>query len=207
MPSLTRPSLPDLYGRVAETWQGGIERLGYPAAYAALFAAAPPPAPGRMLDLGTGSGAFAAACLRAAPSRPDALTLLDTSAEMLDRAREHLATMGLAPECIHSGIGADALAARTFDTILAAHVIEHLDDPHAALAWCRDRLAPAGQLYLAVSRPHWCTALLRWKWGHRAYRPEVMLEMLSQAGFRGLRHVPFPSGPPSRTSAGYVARA
>lgn len=200
----TRPSLADLYADVAAGWQAGIERLGYPAAYGALFAAAPPGAPGRVLDLGTGSGAFAEAALRAAGRPAEHLALLDTSREMLVAAEARLA--GRAPITFHHApVGTDALPEAGFDTVLAAHVVEHLGDPAGALRWCRARLAPGGRLYLAVSRPHWCTALLRWKWGHRAYRPEAVLALLKGAGFADARHIAFPAGPPSRTSAGYVA--
>ncbi|MEM1065637.1 MAG: class I SAM-dependent methyltransferase [Pseudomonadota bacterium] len=199
-----RPALADLYADVAAGWQAGIERLGYPAAYTALFTAAPLGAPGRVLDLGTGSGAFAEAALRAAELPAESLALLDTSPEMLAAASARLQSH--ATTTTHNvPVGTDALPLSGFDTVLAAHVIEHLEDPQDALRWCRARLAPGGQFYLAVSRPHWCTALLRWKWGHRAYRPETVVALLKAAGFANVRHVAFPAGPPSRTSAGYVA--
>jgi SAM-dependent methyltransferase len=92
-----------------------------------------------------------------------------------------------------------------YDVVLVAHVIEHLPDTDAALRWILTRLRPGGRLYLSASRPHWCTAILRWKWGHRAFRPEDFVARLSRAGFAEIRHVPYSAGPPSRTSAGYAA--
>ncbi|MBT8473940.1 MAG: class I SAM-dependent methyltransferase [Alphaproteobacteria bacterium] len=204
--STRRPALGALYDAISDRWQAGLDRLGYPAAYAELFRAGPAQAPGRMLDLGTGSGAFAMAALqRCGPA--DRVVLLDISDRMLGEAARRLAATGVTVETLAAPVGSDALAPEVFDTVLAAHVIEHLDDVPAALAWCRRRLVSGGHFYLCVSRPHWCTALLRWKWGHRAYAPDRMMALLAGAGFRDIRHVAFSSGPPSRTSAGYIATA
>ncbi|MEL6170076.1 MAG: methyltransferase domain-containing protein [Pseudomonadota bacterium] len=206
MTTLTRHRpLTGLYDAAAATWQAGVDRLGYPAAYKALFATLDGDAAETVLDAGTGSGAFAAAYLDAHPA-PKSLTLLDTSAAMLTEAESRLAHRAAGIRTVHAGIGTDVLDRGAFDMILAAHVIEHLDDAGTALAWLHQHLAPGGRLVLAVSRPHWCTALLRWKWGHKAYRPHTVQELLERAGFVGICHVPFPSGPPARTSAGYTAR-
>ena len=66
--------------------------------------------------------------------------------------------------------------------------------------------APGGRLVLALSKPHWCTALVRWRWGNAAYTPDHAKTMLAQAGFTHITAHPFPSGPPSRVSHGYIAR-
>ena len=196
-----------LYDAMAGTWQSTIQRLGYAAAYRDFFAANGRASHKAIADLGTGSGAFADAYLDTCVTRPDKCLLLDTSQAMLDVAVEKVGAHGVLIERICAGVGGDALPRQTCDAVLAAHVIEHLPDPGATLRWCRTRLRPGGTLYLAVSRPHWCTALLRWKWGHRAYRPTEVVALLTQAGFTDVRHVPFRYGPPSRTSAGYVATA
>ncbi|RVT87254.1 methyltransferase domain-containing protein [Rhodobacteraceae bacterium CCMM004] len=192
------------YEAAAPTWEGKIARLGYPTAYAHLIEAAP--VSGRVLDIGCGSGALAAAALARHGPRIAALTLADPSAGMLADAARRFAAAPVPVRTVRAGIGAPAFAPGAADTILCAHVIEHLDDPAAALRWLAGRLAPGGRLVLAVSRPHWCTALLRWVWGHRAYRPDAVLAMLAAAGLTGARPVPFPAGPPSRTSCGYLAQ-
>ena len=201
-PLRERNALLRAYDKAAEGWHEGISKLGYPGAYRALLTTHPPAPATRVLDAGTGSGAFAAAFLDVA-GPPAHLTLLDPSRPMLEEAGTRLRTQGTTPELIETGIGTD-LAAR-FDVVLCAHVIEHLPDPAAALTWLLGRLAPGGRLYLAASRPHWCTAILRWKWGHRAFRPEEMLEMFRTVGASATPFA-FPAGPPSRTSMGYVAR-
>jgi 2-polyprenyl-3-methyl-5-hydroxy-6-metoxy-1,4-benzoquinol methylase len=194
-----------LYDAAANTWQGGIERLGFPAAYADFMdRAAPPAGGGVILDIGTGTGAFAEAW--AARSGPgDRLDLLDISAPMLAVARERLARAATRVETIHAAIGAQCVPAGTYDTVLCAHVIEHIPDPAEAISWIAGRLRPGGHLLLAVSRPHWCTTLVRLRWGNASIRPEMVVRLLSAAGFAKVEIKPFSSGPPQRTSCGYVA--
>ncbi len=195
-------SLRSAYDSAARTWGDTVSRLGYPGAYRALFEAVPPQASGHVLDAGCGTGAFARAYLTSA-GVADTLTLLDTSPRMLAEA---IAAFADAPvQTVEAGIGTSDIAPESADVLLCAHVIEHLPDPHAGLRWLVDRLRPGGQLYLVASRPHWCTALLRWKWGHRAFRESEVLAMLDGAGAIGARSFAFPAGPPSRTSRGYVA--
>ena len=200
-PPRQRGALLRAYDRAAAGWHAGISKLGYPGAYRAFLEACPPDRAGHVLDAGTGSGAFAAAFAESA-GVPERLVLLDPSAPMLAEAGARLRGLGAEPEMVEDGVGA-ALGDARFDVVLCAHVIEHLPDPGAALAWLVGRLAPGGRLYLAASRPHWCTALLRWKWGHRAYRPEEIAAMAAAAGAEA-RPFAFPAGPPSRTSMGYV---
>lgn len=202
---LKRPSetLTSTYDSIADRWQGMIAKLGFPGAYAHLFDQADLGGCRRVLDLGTGSGAFASAALASLDFRPDNLTLLDTSGEMLRIAASRFDRIGL--ETICAPVGTDEIVPTTHDLILGAHIFEHLSDPEAALRWTFERLRPGGRICLAVSRPHWCTALIRWRWGHAAWKPDRVQAMLGSAGFDQIRHIPFPLGPPSRTSAGYTA--
>lgn len=204
--ALTRPSetLTPSYDKIADRWQGMIAKLGFPGAYAHLFDQAELRTCRHILDLGTGSGEFASAALNSFTRRPKALTLLDTSEEMLRVAAHRFAD--LRPQTLCAPVGTETIAKETQDIILGAHIFEHLSDPEAAFRWAFERLRPGGRICLAVSRPHWCTALIRWRWGHAAWKPNTVQAMLSSAGFDQIRHIPFPLGPPSRTSAGYTAR-
>lgn len=204
-PSASHSRLRKLYDAASHTWQSGIERLGYPAAYADFMTrAAPATGGGVVLDIGTGTGAFAEAwAARSGPA--DRLDLLDLSAPMLAVARGRLAHAASRVETIHATLGDPGVPSSAYDTVLCAHVIEHMPDPGAAIDWIAARLRPGGRLLLAVSRPHWCTTLVRLRWGNGSIRPEKVVSLLSASGLTEVAIKPFSSGPPQRTSCGYVA--
>jgi len=94
-----------------------------------------------------------------------------------------------------------------FDSVLVAHVLEHCADPAATLRQMRDLADPGALLWLVVSKPHWCNAIIWFQWRHRAYRPSEVADLLAQSGWALDMEYAFPAGPPSRTSRGYLARA
>lgn len=191
-----------VYDAAAMGWQDGISRLGFLTAYSELMAHSPRPGPdAQVLDVGTGTGAFATAWI-ARHGRPKALTLTDISPAMLAAAAERLAPV----RSLTVPLGTDMADVPPQDVVLCAHVIEHLDNPQAALTWLRDQLASGGTLIMAISKPHWCTALVRWRWGNAAFEPAQALQMLRDAGFVDVSAHAFSSGPPSRLSQGYIAR-
>ena len=207
----SRPALPRLsnastlarvYDAAAAGWQDGIRRLGFGAAYARLVSSAVPPdaGAGTVLDVGTGTGALAQAYV-ARFGMPEHLSLMDISEEMLNLASDHLP----GANTIQARLGASLPHLPGQHVVLCAHVVEHCDDPQIALRWLFERLMPGGQLVLAVSKPHWCTALVRWRWGNAAYPPALVADMLASAGFENISVVPFQNGPPSRVSCGYTA--
>ncbi|WP_171179357.1 bifunctional 2-polyprenyl-6-hydroxyphenol methylase/3-demethylubiquinol 3-O-methyltransferase UbiG [Ruegeria sp. HKCCD8929] len=198
------PGLQRLYARHAGRWHRSITNLGYPEAYAMLAELdlrRRPAAPRRVLDAGCGTGALAEAYQEMAGDAAD-LTLLDPSPDMLDRARERLVGDRLT---FVQGDLTRLPDLGSFDTILCAHVLEHAGDLGLNLRRLWQALRPGGSLLLAISKPHWCTALLRWRWGHKAYHPEEVIAALDAQGFDGIETVRFAKGPPSRTSCGYRA--
>jgi len=201
-------STESLYSRFANRWQAGLEYLGFPEAYTHLMQVEArthrPSDNGHVLDLGTGTGAMAVAYVQT-HNEVGAITLLDNCAEMLPIAKEAMRTQGHDATVLSGEIGSEVLAGK-FDCILAAHVIEHTPEAAAALRWIKSRLKTGGRLILSVSKPHWCTALVRWRWGHRAYATSELISLLEQAGFSEIEAIPYPSGPPSRLSCGYIAR-
>ncbi|MEL6570108.1 MAG: class I SAM-dependent methyltransferase [Pseudomonadota bacterium] len=205
-PHANTPSrLPQLYDAASTSWQDTIDRLGYPGAYAELAAAAfatDLSSRPKILDVGTGTGALAAAIIRRS-GPPQSLDLLDVSENMLEIAGRALRAHG--PRLIHGAVGAVDLPERAYDVILCAHTIEHLPDPERAMSWMRRHLKPDGRIVLSISKPHWCTALIRWRWGHKAYRKTEVESLLATAGLTHLATVEFSKGPPRRTSQGYIA--
>jgi SAM-dependent methyltransferase len=101
---------------------------------------APPPAGGRMLDVGCGNGGFLvrmrAAGWSVAGIEPDS------------DARRHALGAGLDVRPGPS-IG-DAFPGETFDAITLNHVLEHLHDPLAVLKDCVAAVVPGGSIWVAV---------------------------------------------------------
>lgn len=197
-------TLTDRYNRAAPGWGARLAELGYDAAYRALFTDCGLPGDANAVcDIGTGSGAFARAFLGAhGPARR--LTLIDPSARMLQTARTTLAP--LARHIDTHPVRLDQIAAPTqrYDTVLAAHVIEHCPDPAAAIAQIHTLTKPGGAAVLVVSKPHICQWLIWLKWRHTWWAPSKIRALCLGAGFGNVRVRPFERGVPARTSVAYI---
>lgn len=199
--------LSEKYDRAAPVWGDKMRLLGYHDAYLGFVASevSRAPAKSRVLDIGCGSGAFADAWV--AIHGPDqAVTLLDPSREMLARADASLRRRGVTPDlqqCLLEDYRADA----AHSCLLAAHVIEHVPDPVATLREMRGHCTQGGQLWLVVSKPHWCNAIVWLQWRHRSYTRDAVRGFLRDSGWDLQTEYSFPQGPPSRTSVGYLAKA
>ena len=206
--SATQPKLAKRYDKASPGWRRKINALGYPAAYGEFFeqsvGADAESATWQVLDAGTGCGDFAKAFVDTVGA-PEAITLLDISRAMLDRAEILLGEYVPRVES-RCGTVEELDSVRTFDAVLCAHVIEHCGDYRKALAALARSLKPGGRLLLVASKPHWCTTLIRLLWRNKAFHPKTMCSLLTDAGFEQIQTVAFPSGPPSRTSFGYAAR-
>jgi ubiquinone/menaquinone biosynthesis C-methylase UbiE len=196
------------YEAAAPVWGARLARLGFPAAYRAIMTEAlrrlpPPPGPLQAIDLGSGDGAFAEALADLLGPRL-ALTLVDPSPAML-RAAEARLGPGRA-RLVAGDLEGAGTADGGYDFVLAAHLLEHLPDPGAALARMAGLLRPGGRLILSVSRPHWCSRLVWLSWRHRRFQAADVLSMLNQAGFADPQCWQPPAGPPRRLSFAYAAR-
>src|ERR1700742_48816 len=93
----------------------------------------------RVLELGTGTGETAA---RVLARHPDAAYVgLDSSADMLDRARERLTG---ADVTLHDGRLEDPLPAGAVDVVASALAVHHLDGPAKAALFARVAAALTG---------------------------------------------------------------
>ena len=203
-------SAPDLslkYDRAAPAWGDKMRLLGYHDAYLGFLASQTFRAPdgNQVLDIGCGTGAFADAWT-AIHGPAQAITLLDPSQEMLNRAVALLERWQVTPHLARSTLE-DFEPQHPYHCLLAAHVIEHVEDPTDALRSMRALCQKDGRLWLVVSKPHWCNAIIWFQWRHRAYPPAEVARLLANTGWVLEAEYAFPSGPPSRTSRGYLARA
>lgn len=200
-------SLTARYDRAAGRWGDKMRTLGYYDGYLGFLSSqVPRPDPGgTLLDVGCGSGSFAEAWV-AMHGTSSQVTLLDPSQPMLNRAALALNNRGVAPRCVSRTLE-DFGETDGFDHILAAHVIEHCPDPKAALCDMRKLAKPGGRLWLVASKPHWCNAIIWFQWRHRTFQDAEISGLLAESGWHLRDSYIFPSGPPSRTSRGYLAEA
>lgn len=116
------------------------------AAWDRLLRQALPRAPGRVADLGCGTGSLA----RLAVLQGHDVTGVDFAPEMVERARAKVPQARFA-----TGDAAQpGLPAGSFDAVLVRHVLWALPDAEAALDRWIDLLAPAGRLVLIEGRWH-----------------------------------------------------
>jgi len=196
------------YDQAAGGWGDKMRALGYCDAYLGFLSM--PDArinpDGWVLDIGSGSGAFAEAWVAMHGRQAAGLTLLDPSARMLDRAAAALSRRNVQTERAVTTLEAYT-PPRAHDHLLAAHVIEHCPDPAVALRHMRRLVRPGGTLWLVASKPHWCNAIIWLQWRHRTFQKDEIALLLAETGWALERTHAFPAGPPSRTSRGYLARA
>lgn len=203
--STSNDLLDQKYDAAAPSWSDKMRLLGYFDAYLGFLSSDPTANLGlNALDIGSGTGAFAEA---RAVIRPEGrVTLLEPSGKMLRQAELALTRRGVAADLVQTRLE-DFHTPNPFDSLLAAHFLEHCQDPVTALRQMRALAAPGTKLWLVVSKPHWCNAIIWLQWRHRSYRPEKVGQMLRNAGWQLEAEHSFPTGPPSRTSRGYLARA
>jgi demethylmenaquinone methyltransferase/2-methoxy-6-polyprenyl-1,4-benzoquinol methylase len=198
-------SLTNRYDSAAGKWRDKMRTLGYYDGYLG-FLCEPGPRPGahsRVIDVGAGTAVFSEAWV-AVNGTPSKLTLIEPSQAMLDRGASALRVRGVAPRLLRGTLG--EVQDDPANEVLAAHVIEHCPDPALALNQLKSLTVRGGRLRLVVSKPHWCNAIIWLQWRHRTFGKAEIRSLVKEAGFQIESDYAFPSGPPSRTSYGLVAR-
>lgn len=156
---------------------------------------------GDVLELGSGSGANAAAVLERYGGV--SLTVTDVDPAMLDAARKHLAGFGARASVRSVDAARLPFGQATFDVVLSMIMLHHVGDRSAALAEARRVLRPGGRLVgydLCRSGPA--------AWLHRSGRSshdymtaDGLRSELSDAGLVRIVVQPAPSGLAARFSA------
>ncbi|MFC0408707.1 ArsR/SmtB family transcription factor [Roseomonas elaeocarpi] len=136
-----------------------LRALNLPAeAIEAALLRALPAHPGRLLDIGTGTGRL----LELVADRADSALGVDASRAMLALARARLAERGLAHRCAvrQADMYRLPLPDAAFDTVALQMVLHYAEDPAAVLAEAARVLRPGGLLLLADLAAHDRAALL-----------------------------------------------
>lgn len=201
----TTPSLTNRYDSAAGRWRDKMRTLGYYDGYLGFLSepGARADARSRVIDVGAGTAAFSEAWV-AVNGAPAKLTLLEPSRAMRERGAAALRARGVEPVLVPARLG--EVRYLPAQEVLAAHVIEHCPDPLQALKHLYGLTLGGGRLRLVVSKPHWCNAIIWLQWRHRTFGKDEIQSLVKKAGFEIESDYAFPSGPPSRTSYGLVAR-
>lgn len=141
------------------------------------------PSPGRVLDVGCGTGLVLGELARRAPGAVE-LTGVDPAQAMVDVATAQAADRRLT----YRPAAAESLPfpEASFDLVVSATSFDHWADQRAGLAECRRVLIPGGQLVLTDL---FSLALLPTLLGRRADRARTPLratKLLAATGFRSL---------------------
>jgi SAM-dependent methyltransferase len=133
---------------------------------------------GDVLDVGSGDGA--AACALAPYCR--SLTCVDTSARMIEAARERLQKLKHVSAQV-ADVHELPFAASSFDAVLMFHTLTYAENPARALAECARVLRPAGRLVLLCldeHRQHEVTAPYGER--HPGFTPAKVRDLLTATG-------------------------
>ncbi len=204
----TGAELAAMYDEAAERWHDRLALLGYPRAYEDLFdrllAAGTLRSPrdgGRVLDCGVGTAALSLA-LAGKVAAPLQIEGVDLSPSMLLRACLNLDHAGIETRMHLRDVKDLLFEDDTFDAVIGAHVLGHLDDPFAGLFEMARVLKPGGPLMVVVTGRSVSDALLRLKWRYARIEPDRLVQWMEEAGLTGVRAHPLLAGGslPRRTS-------
>jgi SAM-dependent methyltransferase len=136
--------------------------------------------PGRVLDVGCGSGATSEVLWR----RGHQVVSMDPSDAMVAMCREHLGRAGLSTQHVRLG-GVESISEQAaYDAVIALDVIEHIEDDLAALRHLRRALVPSGRLILSVPALSRLFGPKDVAVGHyRRYDRQPLCDLLARAGF------------------------
>lgn len=201
------------YDRKSQDWHKVISRHGFEEAYRSLIGKVMRQTRYRqecrdlrVLDAGVGTGAMSAAFHKQI-GRPFQLDGVDISTSMLEQAGLRLRTQEIALTLGRADLHRLPYPDKTFDVVLAAHVIEHLPDPQLALVEMYRVLKPGGIMICSITRSSLLGAYVQLIWRTHRVSPSTALKWLKGCGLNSVRAVPFDKGSPARRfSLGYVGR-
>ena len=207
----TEAELAAMHEEAAERWHDQLALVGYPQAYEDLFDRLLADRTlrslwkgGRILDCGIGTAAFSLA-LAGTVAAPLRIEGVDLSPSMLLRACLNLDRAGIENRLHLRDVKDLPFEDDTFDAVIGAHVLEHLDDSLAGLSGMARVLKPGGPLVIAATRRGIPDALLL-RWRHKHIDRDRLVREMEEAGLIGVRAYPLLAGGPlpRRASVAYV---
>ncbi|MBX2865723.1 MAG: class I SAM-dependent methyltransferase [Leptolyngbyaceae cyanobacterium MAG.088] len=199
----TSPSidtLQSLYDTSADQWHNNLVRLGQIHDYQLLFKSQAVydrlrhlDQTARILDCGVGTGAFSAALLDSI-EQPVHISGIDISYPMLTHARQNLKNRCTALDLWWGDIQRLPFADNSFDTVIFAHVLEHMADPVETLREIARVLKPGAPLIGSVTRKGLGQRLLSLRWHNRGYTANQLNLFLQAAGLETVEPFDYGTG-------------
>lgn len=205
------------YDSAAWRWHASIGLLGYPRAYANLFARLTADHwltglqdGAKILDAGIGTGALGMALANSLPKSHE-LHGIDISPRMLVRARDNLRRLQHPDQTQmlrYGDVNRLAYGDQKFDLTMCAHLLEHCQSPLQALTEMVRVLRLGAPLLIVTSRSHRANSLHSLRWRYRPIESERLVNWMQQAGLCEVRRYALGTGLslPGRLSEAYVAR-
>ncbi len=194
--ALTSGQILSRYDTVAASWHAMMRRLGYPRAYRqalrAMLAACPlrPAFPAAaVLDCGTGSGALSLAFAQVW-SAPFTLVATDVSVHMLDQARQRFEHAAVPAFTRQADVRRLPFADNSFDVVMTAHLLEHLQEPAAALAEMARVTRPGGVIILCMTRRSLPGFYVHVLWRTRLYTTKDVRALVAAEGLQDINLPP-----------------
>jgi ubiquinone/menaquinone biosynthesis C-methylase UbiE len=209
---LSTTDLASRYDAVSDKWARTARRFRLNAAYCEPLLAShvviglmqvEPKA--RVLDCGVGNGSLSIALDRLMKGPID-FHAIDTSAEMLGRAKSVMQHAGLNPHLQQADVMSLPYEDQSFDVVMAAHVLEHLPDPQRALAEMVRVLKPGGTVFLCVTRPSIFGAMIQLLWRTWAITEQEGIAWLNASQLEDVGYQPVRLGSAGFASTAFWAR-
>ena len=198
--ALSTEELANAYDREAAGWDRTIERLGFSDAYETMLGDAllshfvdDRDRPLHVLDAGMGTGGLSAALSRV-KAGPVAFHGIDISPGMLDEADRHLRDRGIHADLRLGDVQDLPFEDGSFDLVMAAHVLEHLVDPHRAIDEMVRVLKPGGILLACLTRRSSLGMYIHLKWRTHRLTAADAEGWFARSGLERIRSLGFERG-------------
>lgn len=197
----TAPSIDTLrsiYDLSAHQWQDNLARLGQLHDYQLLFESQAArlshlDQTSKILDCGVGTGAFSLALLESV-NQPAHVSGVDISYPMLTQAQQLLENRCTTLDLRCGDISSLPYADESFDTVIFAHVLEHMADPVETLREIVRVLKPGAPLIGSVTRKGLGQLLMSLRWQNRGYTSNQLDSFLRTAGLEAVGSFDYGTG-------------